>query len=286
MVVAIIALLVAILLPSLQNARRQAKKTVCLGNVRQLSIAIAAYTTEQRRLPYSGVGNDGNPFHPNGATASIGSPLGVSGATVLPPIGFSLQTYMGTRDFDTKYWSCPAAPALNVNADLAQGPVRGQVHTGQNPLTGFAPDDRWYSNYFYMGTQEYTAWIPSGDTSSAWRGDQWIIRNIAGLDPDTIRPVRVASPSQIVAFLDEKSLFHAPFGRDVYALGPGETDNYYASYAFIDGHAEGRKYRNLDTYLAQLHPGIPQKQYHALEIFVPREYREAYAASYDVTYHP
>jgi len=281
-VIAIISVLVSILLPAMGQARREAKKSTCLSNVRQLATALASYTTAELKLPYAGIGNNGNPFHPNGAGAPIGTPLGSSGAFVLPPIGWVLRTYTGgSMDFDSRIWSCPAAPGINLNKDLGYSPVRGQVMTGDQPLTGFEADDEWYPNYFYMGTQQYTAWIPPGDTLSSWRGDQWIIRNVAGLDPSSIKTVRHEDASKIVAFLDEKSLFHAPFNKDVYDLESDETDHYYANYAFIDGHAEGRKYKDLDHYLGQLHGGIEQEQYHVQQGFAPVRYTDAYAASYD-----
>lgn len=48
-VVAIIALLISILLPSLGKARGVAKMTVCLSNQRQLGVAINMYVQENRR---------------------------------------------------------------------------------------------------------------------------------------------------------------------------------------------------------------------------------------------
>src|ERR1041385_8307228 len=45
-VVAIIALLISILLPSLAKAREEGKKSVCLANMRGLSNASAAYSSE------------------------------------------------------------------------------------------------------------------------------------------------------------------------------------------------------------------------------------------------
>ncbi len=47
-VVAIIALLVAILLPSLSRARAQARRTVCLSNLRQIAIGAVQYSNEHR----------------------------------------------------------------------------------------------------------------------------------------------------------------------------------------------------------------------------------------------
>jgi len=53
-VIGIIALLVAILLPSLNRAREQARSVQCLSNLRQLSIAIVNYTNENHYLMLGG----------------------------------------------------------------------------------------------------------------------------------------------------------------------------------------------------------------------------------------
>jgi len=63
-VVAIIAVLVAILLPALSSARNSARQISCMGNLRQLGMALQIYVDENKGyLPYSPWADP--PFHPN-----------------------------------------------------------------------------------------------------------------------------------------------------------------------------------------------------------------------------
>lgn len=58
-VVAIIVVLVAILLPSLGNAREQAKSVLCANNMRQICLGFVIYADENSQvLPYGGIQND------------------------------------------------------------------------------------------------------------------------------------------------------------------------------------------------------------------------------------
>ena len=52
-VIAIIAVLFALLVPSLQDARRRAQKIRCLSNARQCVVAISAYAVDYGDYPYS-----------------------------------------------------------------------------------------------------------------------------------------------------------------------------------------------------------------------------------------
>ena len=55
-VIAIIAILAAMLLPALSNAKEQARRTVCLGNLKQVGLAILNYAVDfnQEGPPGSG----------------------------------------------------------------------------------------------------------------------------------------------------------------------------------------------------------------------------------------
>ena len=50
-VIAIIAILASMLLPALQNAREQARKTACLNNLKQFGVAVVMYDMEYEGLP-------------------------------------------------------------------------------------------------------------------------------------------------------------------------------------------------------------------------------------------
>src|SRR5438132_9043086 len=50
-VIGIIALLIAILLPALNKARRQAQETACSSNLRQMGVALVMYQNDQKFFP-------------------------------------------------------------------------------------------------------------------------------------------------------------------------------------------------------------------------------------------
>jgi prepilin-type N-terminal cleavage/methylation domain-containing protein len=61
-VIAIIALLMGILLPSLQLAREQARKTLCRSNLRSIGVSFNLYITDNDRLPLTFGRNAEDPY--------------------------------------------------------------------------------------------------------------------------------------------------------------------------------------------------------------------------------
>jgi prepilin-type N-terminal cleavage/methylation domain-containing protein/prepilin-type processing-associated H-X9-DG protein len=53
--IAIIGVLIAMLLPAIQQAREAARRTQCVNNIRQLAIATHSYTDIHKKLPPSGI---------------------------------------------------------------------------------------------------------------------------------------------------------------------------------------------------------------------------------------
>jgi len=76
-VLVIIALLIAISLPSLQSFRQQAKTVLCASNIKQLTLGLLMYEAENKTLPYA---FDNTPLNP-------------------PPDGYS-----GNLTYDRKGW--------------------------------------------------------------------------------------------------------------------------------------------------------------------------------------
>jgi prepilin-type N-terminal cleavage/methylation domain-containing protein len=104
-VVAIIALLISILLPSLQGAREQGKRAKCLANMKSISQASVAYASEDKReiitpisqmaastANYQGWSGafqrmDNGPYGPAEGSSRIAIPTSYGGRTAQKPFG-------------------------------------------------------------------------------------------------------------------------------------------------------------------------------------------------------
>lgn len=109
-VVAIIALLIAILLPSLGKARERANAAKCLGNVRAIGQALTMYITDwQRHIPYYDMGSSfwSNTLVPYGAAEKIRQ---------CPNVSVVLGTGTAQQGSATTSWHGFASPPTDSGA--------------------------------------------------------------------------------------------------------------------------------------------------------------------------
>ena len=119
-VVAIIALLVAILVPSLQEARERAKQVVCSSNLRQITLAVHIYTTSNAGdyLPaYALDGSDAPKSDPSIAIHWTNSMLGGNDSGDDFPERRKLNKYVQNA---ARLFVCPSDNAMSIKP--ASGP--------------------------------------------------------------------------------------------------------------------------------------------------------------------
>lgn len=108
-VIAIIAILAALLLPVLARAREQARRSVCLSNLKQIGLALQVYA------------NDYDDYFPIWAWGTTGVGSRQSGQTVVSMLGWLVPRYVK----DPRGFRCPS--------DLDYGKTNSTAHGGTMP---------------------------------------------------------------------------------------------------------------------------------------------------------
>lgn len=195
-VIGIIAMLIAILLPALRNAREQATHARCLSNLRQIGVAFAAYEVDNRRLPASPFEmGDWNTF-----PASIKGPTFDEREILKPYLNVDFFACPGVAKWrpsqsksaviDSDYFLTPGYYGDATVADLNDpttavfagpfwvksnrpwkyGPYRMTVWAGDKLyLDRFTLPGSWRHIVNHPGLREpYTEWSPPGFAGSAW----------------------------------------------------------------------------------------------------------------------
>ncbi|MGB7157782.1 MAG: hypothetical protein WBD40_06935, partial [Tepidisphaeraceae bacterium] len=252
-VIGLIALLLAMLLPAMIKARESARRVACLSNVRQLVAVTLIYAAEnQQTLPEATSANTPleSPVCPRRRLLPPWTPYAPE-RYVLPSIGGLLDKYLKNEG---RMWRCPSAPDGSY---ILEGPDPYNGHLGV-PL----PASQFLPNYNYMAGKEFFAEAAlGGPIAATFMLREWASRNVSGLRIARVVPTPRVDASRIVLFHDRASVYHSRGSRNIYTQ-PGDW-TYYASYGYMDGHAQGQSYRNKEEYLAQIHPAIPQKWFGA-----------------------
>ena len=254
--IGIIAVLVAILLPAVLRVRESARRTVCLSHIRTLTQATLAYAADNDRVLPEAVSTNSvqDPLCPKVqfAPAWHAPALFFPNAYVLPTIGSLLAKYVGP---DVSVWRCPDTwdNINHANSNL----FTGFAITGDNPYSGWQPRDVFLPNYNYESFKDYlNLAIGAGSAADPDRLRVWTARNVSGLRIDRAVPIP-GTNQNVVLFHDRDSTYHSRGHVDVYTTS-GDWQ-YYANYGYLDGHAEGQSYHNVNEYLAQIHGPIPQQ---------------------------
>jgi len=242
-VIAIIAILASLLLPALAKAKQRANVISCVSNHRQLALAANIYLTDSNDVTPAATYNNRDEISPKGTGKPIWSDLG-NGQQTWDSIGGALRSYIG--DNNNKFWRCPGAAAN-------KGPDDQFKITGNNPMSGFAADDLFVPNYFYMFT---LGWIDI-PASNDWFPQVWSTRNMANVKVSSLPQ----GASKALLFVDESTSQHTG-SRDIYGryadkVRALDMDNF----GYADGHVETRKFIDLRGYLSSLPEPVPQAQF-------------------------
>ncbi len=156
-VVAIIALLISILLPSLHGARQQAKLGVCASNQRQIVAAALMYEQEERRLPPSICHNKN--LDPRGRFWAKPSWINYHADNPPPSVnGGAVWRFIGRTLPGPDIFICPLSPGkpLEMNEDY-EGANTAYLHGS------------YYLLWNYGGFEwDWAARVTYGSDSDAW----------------------------------------------------------------------------------------------------------------------
>jgi prepilin-type N-terminal cleavage/methylation domain-containing protein/prepilin-type processing-associated H-X9-DG protein len=235
-VVAIIAILLAILLPIVASARRQSVTAVCASNLRSLAIAMNAYASENRGcMPIA-------EWIYDSSVGEVGPPWGrQQWAELIAPY---LDGRAGTWAFTgpgqrATYWGCPkwrADSDLNpVELPLKFGYGINMVPSAGNPVStapnGIQPYRVAYPKWFTAVNERSTSQGPSEQ-------DRGRFFRLSEFKP-------AASRALIVDATDWKAwTFYPPNDQRGYAdldvyrhAGLGRSDTPSCNVLYADGHA-------------------------------------------------
>ena len=213
-VISIIALLIAILLPSLQRIRNQARAVVCQANLKQWGTVLALYTEDNHGRFLGGSGDalwflrgsalsDGDPNKP-----SVYQDVNTKGISCCP---------MATKPCDDEDW--PGFDNSRHSGDTGIYRLEGKKGSTFEAWELTAPLPRFRSSYGFNGRLFYT------DFDTSLREDSRIFQR-TGVDI-----YRLRGRAQIPVFLDSTH-YYAPF----YELYKPPKNEYEGSGCRINRH--------------------------------------------------
>lgn len=271
-VIGIIALLISILLPALNQARNAAKTTLCLSNLRQLSIGCAMYTTQTRfSVPAWVYGTDttfANQTNARGTTFSVPQSYFQTWATVLINGKFITSPTAKTIEeppITSGVFYCPSSKPEYFNGDLPTPPTTNTYEwqlansspTYATAMRQFGRDSAAsvrpeviIDNFYGINAND-----KAGDPSPAIQFERphWpsspsramVSTTTAGSSAYLVRASTVKDSSRVVFLYD--GVYLSPVRNASRVNGRHGKSREYTNIGFYDGHAETVARADLPT---------------------------------------
>ncbi|MDB5295170.1 MAG: hypothetical protein JWO31_1153 [Phycisphaerales bacterium] len=233
-VIGIIALLISILLPSLNAAREQANTVKCLSNLRQLGTAMAAYTAENKgaQIPCD-----------NQEAGVAGGVVTDLWSTTLVACGYLKYPIINSATppaFDSAF-RCPSGISefANANGTPASRQSGDSAMCQKQGSTKLFPGLYVYNWYGINGTSTAFTWSPCRRVPSDPVTANATQENIKVPDKTT----RVRNTSEVVCLFD--GFFLNLMAVSANRLGARHNNKKITNVMMFDGHAESLRTKDL-----------------------------------------
>jgi len=214
-VIAIIAILAAMLLPALSQAKEKSKSVVCMGNLKQLDECVHLYVVDNL-----------DRFPPNNSIMSLGGGVLASGISWCPD--------HPRMDITTSNLETGCLFPYNTSVGIYHCPADlSHVEDGSGQLLPQLRDRSYNMSQSINGFPDYLTNVFINFNLPAW---------------SKFASIRHPTPSQLFVFIDEHpdTMLDAQFGNPVDMLGypqmwfdmPADRHNHGANLSFADGHIE------------------------------------------------